>query len=475
MTAQTIIILTHSIIVFQVVTSLAISLGPYCVGLSKGYSSPALASMQMKRMMVNNTMESHHIQVTSEEGSWIASLSLLGALLGGLLSSFVLRYGRKNSLLLVSIPFSASWLLTVFASSVEMIYCTAFLAGLCSAIVSLVSQVYISEAACPHLRGRLSSCLKIFGHLGLLSSFLMGAWLDWRQLALVCAAMPLLMLVTVQYVPETPSYLVFSGRMEEAERSLHWLRGDLVDVSSELSTIQVNIHSARAEHVDCSSVILPKLVKPVIITCTLMFFNRFSGVVAFNFYAVTIFSQVFSSINPHIGAIISAIVQLLSSLLSGILSDKLGRRPLLIMSGLVMTVALTGFGLFTFYQKNNNNNILRSFDCIPLLCVIFFECAFSAGVQPVSWLLLGELFPLEYRAQGTSFTTTFSYLCAFLGVKTFVDFTKIFGLHGTFWTYGGITLTGVIFYCMVVPETREEPLKEMQVREGRSYVGVNTS
>ena len=127
---------------FQVLTSLAISLGPFCVGLSKGYSSPALASLQLDRVVINGTMEHHHIRITSEEGSWIASLSLLGALLGGLLSSIVLRYGRKNSLLLVSIPFSASWMLTVFASSVEMIYCTAFLAGLCSAIVGLVSLVY---------------------------------------------------------------------------------------------------------------------------------------------------------------------------------------------------------------------------------------------------------------------------------------------------------------------------------------------
>ena len=247
-----------------------------------------------------------------------------------------------------------------------------------------------------------------------------------------------------------------------------------MDVSSELATIQINIHTARVEHVDCKSVLLPKLVKPVLITCTLMFFNRFSGVVAFNFYAVTIFSQVFSDINPHLGAVISAIVQLVASLLSGVLSDKLGRRPLLIMSGLVMTMALSGFGTFAFYQDINHHSHTSSLDYIPLLCVLMFECAFSAGVQPVSWLLLGELFPLEYRAQGTSFTTAFSYLCAFLGVKTFVDFTSLFGLYGTFWTYGGITLVGVMFYCLVVPETREEPLREMQVREGRSYVGLNT-
>jgi len=403
------------------------------------------------------------IRVTPDEGSWIASLSLLGALLGGLLSSAVLRYGRKNSLLLISIPFSASWMLTVFASSVEMIYCTAFLAGLCSAIVGLVSQVYISEIACPHLRGRLSACLKIFGHLGLLSSFLMGAWLDWRQLALVCAAAPLMLLVTVQYAPETPSYLVYSGQLDEAEKSLQWLRGDVTDVSAELATIQVNINNSRLEQFDCKSVLLPKLVKPVLLTCTLMFFNRFSGAIAFNFYAVTIFSQVFNDINPHLGAVVSAVVQLISSLASGILSDKLGRRPLLIMSGLIMTLALSGFGCYAFFQDLNEDDS-SSLDFIPLLFVLMFECAFSAGVQPVSWLLLGELFPLEYRAQGTSITTAFSYLCAFLGVKTFVDFTKLFGLYGTFWTYGAITFVGVIFYCVLVPETKEEPLQEMQVQ-----------
>lgn len=114
----------------QVLTVLAVSFGPFSVGLSKGYSSPALASLAASKM-----------GVTPQQTSWLASLSLLGALLGGLLSSIVLRCGRKNSLLLVSVPFSASWMLTVFATNVEMMFCTAFTAGLCSAIVIVVSQV----------------------------------------------------------------------------------------------------------------------------------------------------------------------------------------------------------------------------------------------------------------------------------------------------------------------------------------------
>merc|ERR1719204_2701376 len=119
----------------------------------------------------------------------------------------------------------------------------------------------------------LFSAAKAFSPL----DFLMGAWLDWRQLALVCAAAPLMLLVTVQYAPETPSYLLYSDQVEKAERSLQWLRGGRADVSAELATIQINIAASRQEPINCKFVLLPKLIKPILITSALMFFNRFSG------------------------------------------------------------------------------------------------------------------------------------------------------------------------------------------------------
>ena len=45
-------------------------------------------------------------------------------------------------------------------------------------------------------------------------------------------------------------------------------------------------------------------------------------------------------------------------------------------------------------------------DWLPLLLVLVFECAFSVGIQPISWLMVGELFPLEYRATGSALTTS---------------------------------------------------------------------
>ena len=86
---------------FQTLAVLGIAFGPFSVGLCKGYSSPALASLRTQPNPTTegpglvpggaglNISSTWLIRVTEQEGSWIASLSLLGALFGGLLSSQV--------------------------------------------------------------------------------------------------------------------------------------------------------------------------------------------------------------------------------------------------------------------------------------------------------------------------------------------------------------------------------------------------
>lgn len=218
------------------------------------------------------------------------------------------------------------------------------------------------------------------------------------------------------------------------------------------------------------SVLVPQLIKPLAITCGLMFFHRFSGVAAFNFYAVDLFRAISSSesspsINPHFAAVATGFVQLVAASVSGLLCDLVGRLPLLAVSTALMSAALAGFGFFAYYQEAVRAEGLApssELDWIPLVCVIVFVCAFSLGLNPISWLLVGEMFPLEYRSVGPSLATGFSYVCAFVAVKTFVDFREHLGLYGTFWTYAGISTLGIAFSLLYVPETRGRTLDEME-------------
>ena len=132
---------------FQVLAALAVSFGPMAVGLGKGYTAPALASLQKDSkggVLPGHSSSATYfapVRISEQEGSWVASLSLLGALFGGLVSGFLIRHGRRRTLIWTSLPLSASWVATVFANSVDVIYATAFIAGFCSSIIQLaVSQ-----------------------------------------------------------------------------------------------------------------------------------------------------------------------------------------------------------------------------------------------------------------------------------------------------------------------------------------------
>jgi len=240
------------------------------------------------------------------------------------------------------------------------------------------------------------------------------------------------------------------------------LRGPDADISGEMATIHSNIRRMKEQGTGCRNVIVPQLVKPLAITCGLMFFLRFSGVAAFNFYAVPIFQESFGGwLNPHLAAVITGTVQLLASGLSGLLSDLIGRLPLLLLTSFLMSAALAAFGFFNYYQEIITEYLGMS-DWIPLPCVLTLVAAFSLGPNPISWLLVGEMFPLEYRGLGSSLTTAFSYVCAFVGVKTFVDLRESLGLHGTFWTYAILAALGFLFSLAFVPETKGVNLDEMR-------------
>lgn len=159
---------------------MAVSLGPLAAGLGKGYSSPAIASLQELQIKTHGNFTS--FTISDQQSSWIASLSLLGkyycihrnrnsifffgkmkrieingeyfsiylghntntgALFGAILGGSFLQYGRRRLLTIMSLPFSLSWILTVFARSVETMCVTAFFGGFCCSIVSMVTQVCV--------------------------------------------------------------------------------------------------------------------------------------------------------------------------------------------------------------------------------------------------------------------------------------------------------------------------------------------
>jgi facilitated trehalose transporter len=121
--------------------------------------------------------------------------------------------------------------------------------------------------------------------------FTAGMYLNWWQLALFGAVLPVPFALLMIIIPETPRWFISKGKTKRARKSLQWLRGKDADVFDELTTIEkMHVESERqASQGALSELLKGSNFKPLLISLGLMFFQQMSGINAVIFYTVQIF------------------------------------------------------------------------------------------------------------------------------------------------------------------------------------------
>lgn len=119
---------------------------------------------------------------------------------------------------------ACAWVLMYTAQTREQVFAAGILMGLGGGL--LVPMVtFVAEISEPSIRGILLIFKTMSMMLGIFSTFSLSNWLAWRDVALIGFAMPLLAATAILFIPETPHWLISRDRVEDARRSLVWLRG----------------------------------------------------------------------------------------------------------------------------------------------------------------------------------------------------------------------------------------------------------
>ncbi|CAH1407738.1 unnamed protein product [Nezara viridula] len=441
-------------LVKQVLAALAVSLGSMVVGFSSAFTSPALESMND---------EGSRLHITASEASWIGSLMPLSALFGGIIGGpLIENVGRRNTIIMTAIPFCVSFLLIYFAQHVSLIMAGRSLTGLGVGIASLALPVYLGETVEARVRGTLGLLPTTLGNMGILVSFTAGTYLDWTNLALLGACLPIPFFICTILIPETPTWFINRGNEKKAEASLQWLRGKKANVHEEMANILKAHKEAYHEQNDnvLKELFSKKYYLPFVISIGLMFFQQFSGINAVIFYTVTIFKDAGSTIDSNLCSIIVGAVNLASTLVATVLIDKLGRKILLYISNSLMTVTLLILGGF-FYGKANGYD-MEQYGWVPLPAFVIFIFGFAIGAGPIPWLMMGEILPSKVRGTAASIVTAFNWTCTFIVTKTFIDMSKAFGTHSAFLMFAIICAIGLIFTYKMVPETQGRTLEDIE-------------
>ncbi|XP_054271113.1 facilitated trehalose transporter Tret1-2 homolog [Macrosteles quadrilineatus] len=166
------------------------------------------------------------LSFTTSQASWFGSIGFICQPLGSVLSGIVLEpLGRKYSMLLVNVPHIIGWYLFYSASSLFTMFTAIIIMGLGVGFMEAPIITYVGEISEPRFRGMLTSYAGIFVSLGFVVIYAMGNFTDWHHVAAISCTIPVITIIAISQVPETPLWLLSRGRLEEAEKALCWLRG----------------------------------------------------------------------------------------------------------------------------------------------------------------------------------------------------------------------------------------------------------
>lgn len=113
--------------------------------------------------------------------------------------------------------------------------------------------------------------------------------------------------------------------------------------------------------------------------------------------------------NPKFLTACIGLFSLVITIFSSLFIDKIGRKPLLIISALILLIA----HCFFFFRLN------------ALISLIFFHFGYSIGIGPICWLIANEIFPKQYQRAANTICTVTHWISAFLIVAFFEYFLLI--------------------------------------------------
>jgi SP family facilitated glucose transporter-like MFS transporter 8 len=425
-----------------------VNIAAFSSGSVIGWTSPMLPILQSDSSPISGG------PISNEHGSWLGSLMCLGALLATPLYLLISHhYSRKLTGYFVAVPFVVSWILIIIANSIDVLCIARFIGGMGSGGIVLFASLYVSETAHDTVRGVLVSYLTLFTNAGILFAYVIGSYVSYYTFAYIAISIPVMYVVGLIWLPETPNYLVNRGKYTEAEKSLQWLRGkDDKLVELELSKLNSFVKE-RGETVSLKQMLCAKGTRRALIIGLVLAANlQLCGIFAVISYTVNIFQEAGSDLSPNIATILIGAVQLAGSCASSLLIDKAGRKILLLISNFCMTTCLITLGGFFFF-KNQGSNV-SNFEWVPVGSLAVYIAALALGLAPITYLMVSEIFEPQVKGRAITIVISFLWFLSFLISKFYTNLSDVLGIHGCYWMFSACCVLGAIFTVFCVPETR---------------------
>ena len=424
------------------------SLTAALAGFLFGFDTVVISGADQKLQQLWNSSDAFH-------GFVVMAMALWGTVIGSLFGSIPTRLlGRKKTLIWIGVFYTISALGSALATSPYLFAFFRFLGGLGVGASTIAAPAYISEIAPAKNRGRLVGLYQFNIVFGILIAFLSNYLLRdlgenaWRYMMGVEAIPALIYTLMTLGIPNSPRWLFLQNKTEEAKAIIHqaYTKKDadslIQDISQEQNVTEEN-----------ESIFKYKYRFILKLAFLIAFFNQFSGINAFLYYAPRIFEEGgLGESTALLSSVGIGLINLIFTLIGINLIDRLGRRTLMYIGSVGYIISLSLIAA----------SFLLSWEGLALPIFLFvFIASHAIGQGAVIWVFISEIYPNHLRSAGQSFgTSTHWVLAAIIPSLVPVLFASI-GAGVVFAIFAFMMVLQLLFVYFWMPETKGVSLESL--------------
>ncbi len=415
-------------------------------------------------------------------GFEVASMLLgcaIGAFFAGRLAD---RWGRRSVLIISAVLFLFSAIGAGMANSSLVFIIARVLGGFAVGAASVMSPAYIAEVAPARYRGRLATVQQIAIISGLFAAFLSnyllakaagastesfwGGHEAWRWMFWMQAFPSLLFLVLLLAIPESPRFLVVKRRKDDALKVLTRLFG-AEEAQAKLTEIDASLSQDhhRPQLSDLISKVTGKIRPIVWVGIGLATFQQLVGINVVFYYGAVLWQAVgFSESDALLINVLSGGLSIGACIVTVLLIDKIGRKPLLWIGSVGMSIALAlmTYAFASGSLVDGHLQLPGSMGTLALVAANVYVIFFNVSWGPVMWVMLGEMFPNQIRGSALAVAGAAQWSSNFLITVSFPILLAGIGLAATYSIYLVSAIISVFFVLKFVHETKGKELEQME-------------
>ena len=404
---------------------------------------------------------------------WYVGCALIGSICGVLVAGSLSDYlGRKLTMLISAALFSISAIGCAVCGSFDSLVAFRIIGGVGIGIVSIVSPIYISEVSPAKIRGTLVSLYQLAVTIGFLLAYLANwvidssadltssgsLWINmwnsemWRGMLGSETLPALLFFFIIFFIPESPKWLIVTGKMDKASLVLGKIYSAKEDVDSEIAQTRESLGTDKGSWAD---LLKPGILLAVIAGSAIAILGQFMGVNAVLYYGPKIFSDAGFD-NPMFSTVLVGVVNCVTTILAVFIIDKVGRKQLIYWGVSGMIICLLAIGIYFAWGAviGLGNGFMLTFFLAYVFC-----CAIS--ISAIVFVLLSEMYPNSVRGRAMSIAG----FALWIGTYLIGQLTPVllgWSQAGTFFIFAAMCVPYMLIMWKVIPETTGKTLEEIE-------------